>query len=441
MKIKVQSLGYDQVIALPRPPRIPPRRPHRALRMLLKLASAPELRRVRFQWRSVGMDRLAQDEPCLILMNHSSFIDLKIAATVLYPRPFHIVCTSDGFIGKAGLMRALGCIPTNKFVTDTALVRDIRHAIRDLHDSVLMYPEASYSFDGTATPLPESLGKLLKLLRVPVVMIETTGAFARDPLYNGLQLRQVQVQAQVTYALSPAQIDAHSVDELNKTLAGYFSFDYFRWQQEQRLKITEPFRADGLNRVLYKCPHCRAEHRMTGRGALLTCGTCGKVYELTEDGAMRAQSGDTEFAHIPDWYRWERDCVRAEIEAGTYALDTDVDICMMVDFKCLYRVGTGTLHHDAHGFRLDGCGGRLHYTQPPQASYSLYADYFWYELGDVICIGDARTLYYCFPKTPDVVARTRLAAEELYKIVRKKEGAALTSTAPTPDRTAVHLSR
>ena len=47
-----------------------------------------------------------------------------------------------------------------------------------------------------------------------------------------------------------------------------------------------------------------------------------------------------------------------------------------------------------------------------------------YELGDVICIGDARTLYYCFPKTPDVVARTRLAAEELYKIVRKKEGAA-----------------
>ena len=123
MKIKVQSLGYDQVIALPRPPRIPPRRPHRALRTLLKLASAPELRRVRFQWRSVGMDRLAQDEPCLILMNHSSFIDLKIAATVLYPRPFHIVCTSDGFIGKAGLMRALGCIPTNKFVTDTALVR------------------------------------------------------------------------------------------------------------------------------------------------------------------------------------------------------------------------------------------------------------------------------------------------------------------------------
>lgn len=420
MKIKVKPLDYDQVMALPRPARPKPRRPHRAVRMLLKLASAPELRRVRFRWQSVGMTRLAPGEPCLILMNHSSFIDLKIAATMLYPRPFHIVCTSDGFVGKAGLMRALGCIPTNKFVTDTALVRDIRYAIQTLRDSVLMYPEASYSFDGTATPLPESLGKLLKLLRVPVVMIETTGAFARDPLYNGLQLRQVQVQARMTYALSPAEIDAHSVPELNAILASYFSFDHFRWQQRQRLKITEPFRADGLNRVLYKCPHCHAERQTHGHGTTLTCGACGKEYELTEDGAMRAASGSTEFAHIPDWYRWERECVRAEIEAGTYVLDTEVEICMMVDWKCLYRVGTGTLHHDVRGFRLDGCNGRLHYAQPPRASYSLYADYFWYERGDVICIGDTRALYYCFPKARDVVARTRLAAEELYRLTQKK---------------------
>ena len=43
-----------------------------------------------------------------------------------------------------------------------------------------MYPEASYSFDGTATPLPDSLGKCVKLLNIPVVMIKTYGAFARD---------------------------------------------------------------------------------------------------------------------------------------------------------------------------------------------------------------------------------------------------------------------
>ena len=35
----------------------------------------------------------------------------------------------------------------------------------------------------------------------------------------------------------------------------------------------------------------------------------------------------------------------------------------------------------------------------------------------MICIGDRKALYYCFPQCKgDVVAKTRLAAEELYKI-------------------------
>ena len=34
-----------------------------------------------------------------------------------------------------------------------------------------------------------------------------------------------------------------------------------------------------------------------------------------------------------------------------------------------------------------------------------------------ICIGDNSALYYCFPKSGgDIVAKTRLAAEELYKL-------------------------
>ncbi len=44
-------------------------------------------------------------------------------------------------------------------------------------------------------------------------------------------------------------------------------------------------------------------------------------------------------------------------------------------------------------------------------AYSLYSDFFWYEIGDVICIGDTKTQYYCIPKDcGDIVAKTRLAA-------------------------------
>ena len=114
-----------------------------------------------------------------------------------------------------------------------------------------------------------------------------------------------------------------------------FSFDSFRWQQEQGLRIREPFRADGLNRVLYKCPHCLTEGQMTGKGTLLTCGCCGRQYELTELGALRATNGEAAFTHVPDWFRWERECVRCELTEGRYALELPVDICMLVDMRSI----------------------------------------------------------------------------------------------------------
>ena len=171
--------------------------------------------------------------------------------------------------------------------------------------------------------------------------------------------------------------------------------------------------------VLYKCPCCGKEDAMTGKGTTLRCGSCGKTYLLTETGFLQAQEGETEFSHIPAWYRWERSCVRQELLDGSYRLDIPVCICMLVDSKSIYLVGEGQLIHTREGFHLIGCKGRLDYWQKPSSSYSLYSDYFWYELGDMICIGNSKVLYYCFPTgQQDVVAKTRLAAEELYKLTK-----------------------
>ena len=419
MKIKVVDMTYEQALSQPSAKHCPPQKPSLAFRGLLRVASVPDLRATHFRCEKRGMEQLADDEPCLILMNHSCFLDLEIAETVLYPRPFNIVCTSDGFVGKEALMRSIGCIPTSKFCSDAALVRDMLYCVRKLKTSILLYPEASYSFDGTATPLPESIGKCVKALGVPVVMLRTYGAFARDPLYNGLQKRRVDVSAELKYLLSPAEIAQETVGTINERIFAEFTFDNFRWQQENHISVSEPFRADGLNRVLYKCPHCLTEGEMEGKGTTLVCHHCDKAYHLTEFGALEALDGEAAFTHVPDWYAWERRCVREELENGTYQLDIPVRICMMVNTKHICRVGEGRLHHDVNGFHLTGCGGKLDYFQKPTASYSLYADYFWYEIGDMLCIGDHKILYYRFPQGGgDVVAKTRLAAEELYRSTR-----------------------
>ncbi len=421
MKIKTKELPYSEVLKLKPRKRKKPLKPLFLLSLLIRVLSFFTFLGVKLSHQKIGMDKLSKKEPCLILMNHSSFIDLKIASVLLFPRKYNIVMTSDGFVGKNLLMRLIGCIPTQKFISDSLLVRDIFHAVKKNGCSVLMYPEASYSFDGTATPLPESLGKLIKKLGIPVVMIKTCGAFAYDPLYNNLQRRKVDISATMEYILSPEEIKAKSFEEINGILKEQFSFDNFLWQQKNGVKITENFRADCLNRVLYKCPNCLSEGETVGKGINLTCKNCGKVYTLTEEGFMKSKSGITEFSHIPDWYAWQRESVRKEILLAEYKLETEVDIYMLIDTKCIYKVADGVLTHTKDGFSLSGCGGQLEYTQAPELSYSLYSDFYWYEIGDVISIGTPKVLYYCIPKTKkDIVAKARIAAEEIYKILNTK---------------------
>jgi 1-acyl-sn-glycerol-3-phosphate acyltransferase len=388
----------------------------------MKFVAGFDLKKVGFSYEKKDMERLLKNENAFYLMNHSSFIDLEIAAHILYPRPFNIVTTSDAFVGLNFILKKIGCIPTKKFINDTTLVRDIMYAARTLKSNVILYPEASYSFDGTATPLPETTGKLVKLLGIPLVMIRTYGAFSRDPLYNNLQVRKVKVTAEEKFLLSAEEIRKMSPEEINEVINREFSFDNFKWQQENRVKIDSPTRADYLNRVLYKCPHCMAEGKMLGEGIELKCREGGAAYILDEYGYLAAQNVKPAFNHIPDWYRWQRKCVREEVLSGTYGFDIPVKIMMAIDTKTIYSVGEGRLSHSIDGFKLIGCDGKLNYEHKPLNSYSLYSDFNWYEIGDVICIGNHEALYYCFPEgTGDIVAKARLATEEIYKILMERK--------------------
>ena len=420
MKIKTVEMSYADVLKLPRLEHKSPRKPSRLLATVVRIGSMPTLLKTKFSYTTERME-LVGDQPCLILMNHSSFTDMKLAYGIFYPKPMGIVSSVDGMSGILGkLMRWLGCTPTHKYITDLTLIHDLEYMLKVNKTNVLMYPEAGYSFDGTTTTLPRKLGILMKKLGVPVVTVITQGAFHRDPLYNMLQIRNVKVSAHVKCIASAEEVKNLSVAELDARLDESFSFDNFAWQRDNRIAIDVPFRADGLHRILYKCPHCGAENQMEGKGTGITCMSCGKHWEMDIYGQLKADEGETEFPHIPDWYKWERQCVRKELEDGTYGLDEEVTIGVQVNFDGLYMIGDGRLTHGPEGFHLTSHDGQLDYTQSPVAGHTLYSDYYFYEIGDVIGIGNNEFSYFCFPKGNVSVSKARLAVEELYKIKKTR---------------------
>lgn len=423
MKIKMKEMSYEDMLKLPRLQHKKPLKPQMWLATIVRIVCAPTLWKTKFSYTTERMD-LVGKQPCLILMNHSSFTDMKLAYGIFYPQKLGIVTSVDamsGFLGK--LMRLLGCTPTRKYVADMSLIRDIEYMLKENKTSVLMYPEAGYSFDGCATTLPRKLGVLMKRLGVPVVTVITQGAFHRDPLYNMLQIRDVKVSAHVKCIATAEEVKEKSVEELDALLAESFSFDNFAWQRDNKVSVDVPFRADGLHRILYKCPHCGSENQMEGKGIHLTCHACGKQWTMDAYGQLSAAEGETEYYHIPDWYQWQRECVRKELEEGTYSLETDVDIAVQVNLDGVCMIGAGHLTHNLDGFRLVGAEGKLDYTQSPIYSHTLYSDYYWYEIGDVIGIGDNEFSYFCFPKGEVSVTKARLATEELYKMKKVRKNA------------------
>ena len=130
MKIKTSAKTYEQVMAMPRAKHHKPLRPNFLLQTVVRIAAIPDLFATRFRYTTEGMEKVGK-QPCLILMNHSCFLDLMIVSRIFYPKPYGIVCTSDGFVGKSWLMRLLGCIPTQKFVSDVTLIRDISYMLKE----------------------------------------------------------------------------------------------------------------------------------------------------------------------------------------------------------------------------------------------------------------------------------------------------------------------
>lgn len=65
---------------------------------------------------------------------------------------------------------------------------------------------------------------------------------------------------------------------------------------------------------------------------------------MDEYGRLHALRGETEFEHIPDWSNWERECVRKEIEEGTYYFEDDVRIETLPNSRRFYKQGMGKLN-------------------------------------------------------------------------------------------------
>ncbi len=388
------------------------------LTWLIRVLSFFALAGKEYKVEKINMEGLKP--PYMLLSNHMSFIDFELIAMGTGMNRVNNVVNIDGYLRRPWLMEWIGAICTRKFTTDFHLVKSIRRVLLR-GDILCMYPEARYSPAGVTSFLPDSLGTLIHRNKVPVVVGIHRGNYLHAPFWNFRKKRKVPLHTTLTQIITAEEAASMSPAEINERLREAFRYDEYRYQRENGIQITEPYRAEGMHKILYKCPHCRAESKMGSEGAEIFCRECGKRWELGVDGILRATSGETEFPYVPDWFNWEREEVRAEIERGEYRFEDEVDVHSMPRCWRFEPLGRAKLIHTPEdGFILEGHyrGKDYRIQRMPLQINSLHVEYDFPHIKpfDCVDISTEDDSFYCFPTKENVVTKLAFATEEIYQM-------------------------
>ena len=390
---------------------------------LIWLLSRLTMPKVPWKVEKINMEGLKP--PYMMLSNHMYFVDFKLAAMGTLPHRVNNVVSIDGYYRRPWLMELIGSIGTRKYTTDLHLVKSINKVLKR-GDILSMYPEARYTPCGTLSYMPEALGKLVKMNKVPVVAVVHHGNHLHSPFWNFRKKRHVPLHTTMTQILTAEQVKSMTVDEINAALKEGLWYDDYQYQKDNGIRITEPFRAEGLHKVLYQCPACGVEHEMGSEGAELFCRKCGKRWHLREDGNLEALSGETEFSHVPDWFAWERTQVEQQIESGTYSFEDEVEVFSMPRCWKFEKLGKGKLRHTIEeGWVLEGHyrgqDYRIHRQPIQQNSLHVEYDYCYIRPEDCLDISTENDSFYCYPlNRTDVVTKLAFATEILHERAKQK---------------------
>ncbi len=338
--------------------------------------------------------------PFLVLGTHHSFADFYITPLALFPYRANYISELEGFeyYGEA-LYRQTGCIGSRKFVNDMALVKNIKRVV-DRGDIIVIYPEARYANVGTTAVIPKSVGKLAKMLDVPLVTINMKGNYLQSPIWNLKKRKGVKLETTIVQQFTREELRSASVEEINERIKCALTYDEYRYQFDNGIRIDAPFRAEGLEKVLYKCKSCGAEFDMKADGAEISCGGCGSKWFMNELGQLES-IGTEEKVHIPDWYEWQRCEVEDEIKNGKYLLDVKVRIEALPNAKNFVDLGEGRLRHNEEGFFLTfrEYGEVEEKTLKFGASgmVSIHTEYNYRGKGQCVVLSTLDNSYFIFP--------------------------------------------
>jgi len=266
-----------------------------------------------------GKENLPQSGPAVLIANHASYLD-----------PIFLLWASDRyvrFLTKAEVMRTrfgrwfftrVGSIPTSRYRIDPASVRGLLAALKE-GEIVGVFPEGARTWDGRPLPVNSTVKRLLARVGVPIIPVQIAGSYAIYPRWAGHPLPG-RLRIRILPPVSGDEVQV-ALDQIAITSDGR------TWLARK---------AEGIERLLWACPSCRAIGSITTRGREIRCTHCGAKWWLDSELCVHSPRGES--VPLSDFVSFLRE---EELFHGMEALTSIGEVDLFSGGAELHRVAAG----------------------------------------------------------------------------------------------------
>ena len=250
----------------------------------------------------------------ILISNHASRLDYIFTAVPLLPQTLNFVAGYNEFFRSHlhTIFHLLQEIPKKNFTPDMYTVLEIFRVIKS-GGRVVLFPEGMSSISGGSQPVALGSGKLLKKLNVPVYVASIKGGYLVSPKYNLIE-RPGKVEVSYKKLFSVDDLSRLNADEIQDILNKEIQTNDYLYNETAKniYKTNEVMK--NIEQLLYKCPVCGAEFENESGNNYLVCKKCHNKVEMDNSYALSAVNGKLPFKNPKDWFDYEREEVKKEIQ-------------------------------------------------------------------------------------------------------------------------------
>ncbi len=226
---------------------------------------------------------IKKHEPFLVVSNHVSAFDPILVTGTLNRQVYYLASElifSKGFISRV-LEYTFAPIPKVKGQSDMASIRTMMQIIKE-GGNVGIFVEGNSTMTGARSSVPPGMGKLVKLLKVPLVIFNFHGGYLSNPRWSIKRRTKRDFKGFIRQIVMPEEYASMSADEINDLIVEGINVNAYL--ETDNNGFPGKHNAEGIHRLLFICPKCHAHNTLYGKNNSVTCTNCSFAGEYDKHG-------------------------------------------------------------------------------------------------------------------------------------------------------------